>query len=118
MDCSAGIDEVRRNSNIPELRDQAMSQSVGRNENRARSRGVKRKEAFSPDRVLKSEVVTSGLDEDADPDEDPDRDAADEDDDDDEESPGRGETSNNFDLERLKAFNVNPSNLILWFIHY
>lgn len=80
----------------------------GRNGNVTRNRGIKRKEAFSPDRSSKSELlVIAGLD---DPDEDLDRDVGDEDDDDDEESPGRAPA--NCDIERLKAFNVIQSSFL------
>lgn len=80
---------------------------VDRNGNGIRNRGIKRKETFSPDRNSKAgELVIAGLDEDADPDEDLDREMGDEDEEEDDENPGRGETSTNCDIERLKAFNV------------
>lgn len=105
------IGDEKRNSNLCGSLDLTVSQTIDKNQNGVGSRGVKRKESFSPERISRSELIIAGLEEDVDPDEDLDRDAGDEEDEDDEEGPGKGEMSVNFDIERLKAFNVNPSRL-------
>lgn len=108
-------EEAERNSRPPSNEGSLNLTTDGdRNGNIARNRGTKRKEAFSPYRSSKNELlVIAGLD---DPDEDLDRDVGDDDDDEDEECPGRAPA--NCDIERLKAFNVIQSYSFIPPIYY